>query len=242
MSSKQASPLTGALILAGFIALGMTVLFTVRAKLQSKGHESDGAHHASWATVHAEPHAVAEAVEQPRVLLTAHQSNPRPGAKTRTLKQYYSRRAYPGAPPVIPHEVVVDGVINDDCLDCHEDGGYDPAFEAYTPITPHPEMENCRQCHVSQLVENEFVETEWIFPELPKRGRQAIPGGPLLIPHSLQMRENCLACHAGPHAVVEIKTSHPERQNCQQCHVPDRDIPPFQSKIDTRMELADAEQ
>ena len=78
------------------------------------------------------------------------------------------------------------------------------------------------------------------MPELPKRGRQAIPGGPLLIPHSLQMRENCLACHAGPQAVVEIKTSHPERQNCQQCHVPDRDIPPFQSKIDPRMELADA--
>ena len=38
------------------------------------------------------------------------------------------------------------------------------------------------------------------------------------MPHSLQNRENCLACHAGPAAPIEIKVSHPERSNCRQCH------------------------
>jgi len=240
MSSKQASPLTGALILAGFIAIGMTVLFSVRGNLQSKSHEPH-AEHALWATAHAAPQTVAEPIVAPRAVLASYESNPRPGAKVRTLKQFYSRRAYPGAPPVIPHEVIVDGVINDDSLDCHEDGGFMPEYDAYTPITPHPEMENCRQCHVAQVVEGLFVDTDWAESILPKRGRQEIPGGPLLIPHSLQMRENCLACHAGSQAVVEIKTSHPERENCLQCHVVDQNLPSFKSQIDSRMELANAE-
>ena len=43
-------------------------------------------------------------------------------------------------------------------------------------------------------------------------------GSPPPIPHALQMRENCLACHAGPGAVLEIRSTHPERWNCRQCH------------------------
>jgi nitrate reductase cytochrome c-type subunit len=239
MSSKQVSPLTGAIILAGFIAIGITVLFFVRGKLLSQEH---GSHHEpSWKSVHAQPHKDVEPDTQPRTVLTAFESSPRPGAKVRTLREFYSRRAYAGAPPVIGHDVEFDGVMNDDCLSCHKDGGFVPEYNAYTPVTPHPEMDNCRQCHVPQTVEEGFVKTDWIQPDLPKRGRQAIPGGPLLIPHSLQFRENCLACHAGPHAVVEIKTSHPERQNCQQCHVVDRDLPPFKSLLETRVDLADVE-
>jgi len=239
MSTKQASPLTGALILAGFIAIGMTVLFTVRNKLQSA--EPHAEHQVSRSTAYAAPHAAVELAAPPRTAQPAYESVRRPGTKVRTLREFYSRRAYPGAPPFIAHDVEVDGVMNDDCLSCHKDGGYVPEYNAYTPVTPHPEMDNCRQCHVSQVAEGLFAATEWTQPEPPKRGRQAIPGGPLQIPHPLQFRENCLACHAGPHAVVEIKTSHPERENCLQCHVVDRDIPPFKSKIDTRMELADAE-
>jgi cytochrome c-type protein NapB len=45
-----------------------------------------------------------------------------------------------------------------------------------------------------------------------------LPGGPPPIPHGLQMRENCLACHAGPAAVAEIRTPHPTLVNCRQCH------------------------
>jgi nitrate reductase cytochrome c-type subunit len=238
MRTQNASPLTGALILIGFIGVGLVVLFSVRGKLQAQPHESH--HEASWKAVHSQPHAVVES-SAPRAVLTAYESKPRPGAKVRTLQEFYSRRAYAGAPPVIPHPVVNDGVINDDCLSCHKDGGYVPEYNCYTPVTPHPEMGNCRQCHVAQTVEGLFVATEWVQPTLPKRGRQAIPGGPLLIPHSMQFRDNCLACHAGPQAVVEIRSSHPERENCLQCHVQDRDLPLFKSQIDTRMELADVQ-
>jgi len=235
MSTKQASPLTGALILAGFVAIGMTVLFSVRGKLNVQKPHTE--HVASWAEHSVVPHAVETAVvPAPRTV-----SNPRPGAKVRTLREYYSRRAYAGAPPIIPHAVENDGVISDACLACHEDGGYVPEYNAYTPVTPHPEMGNCRQCHVVQVAEGLFVSTEWTQPALPKRGQQSIPGGPLQIPHPMQFRENCLACHAGPQAVVEIRSSHPERENCLQCHVVDREVPPFKSQIDTRMELADAE-
>ncbi len=40
---------------------------------------------------------------------------------------------------------------------------------------------------------------------------------PPTIPHSLQNRTNCISCHE-----AEIRppvTPHPERKNCQQCHV-----------------------
>ena len=43
---------------------------------------------------------------------------------------------------------------------------------------------------------------------------------PPTIPHKTFMRENCVACHAGPAAREEIRTSHPERRRCRQCHVP----------------------
>ena len=159
MNTKKASPLTGTLILGGFVAVALIVLFAVRSKLQAQDH---GAHagHTSWAATHAPTHAVVKTADEPRTLLTAFDSAPRPGAKVRTLRQFYSRRAYPGAPPVIAHDVQFDGVINDDCLSCHQDGGHVPELNAYTPVTPHPQMENCRQCHVAQMVDGTFVKTE----------------------------------------------------------------------------------
>jgi cytochrome c-type protein NapB len=45
-----------------------------------------------------------------------------------------------------------------------------------------------------------------------------MPASPPPIPHALQMRENCRACHAGPGAVAELRTTHPERVTCRQCH------------------------
>ena len=47
------------------------------------------------------------------------------------------------------------------------------------------------------------------------------PASPPTIPHTLQLRENCLACHGGAASRVEIRTSHPERPRCRQCHVPE---------------------
>lgn len=239
MSAKNASLGTGVLILGGFVALAAGVLFMVRGRLVAEPHEAEHTRH-PWASEAAEADHPVQDPNPPRpVALTAYGDNPRPGAKVRTLEEYYSRRAYPGAPPIIPHEVADDGVMAADCLSCHKDGGFVPEYNAYTPITGHPEYENCRQCHVPQTVETLFVQTEWQVPEPAKRGRQAIPGGPLQIPHSLHFRANCKVCHVGPQTVVEIRSSHPERENCQQCHVPQEDLPPFTSPFDPRVAHAE---
>lgn len=132
----------------------------------------------------------------------------------RTLAVFHSRRAFPGAPPVIPHDLV-----GGSCLGCHKDGGYTPQFKAYTPVTPHPQYANCQQCHVEQTKSPLFVSTQFQRTAPPEIDNQYLPGAPPPIPHTLQLRENCNACHAGPAAVKEIRTPHPERQNCRQCHV-----------------------
>ena len=142
-----------------------------------------------------------------------------PSVSPRTLEYFYALRAYDGPPPVIPHPISEEASLTGDtCLGCHRYGGFTPEFQAYAPVSPHPEMLNCRQCHNPQEVSSLFKETAWT-KGLPRRGRAHLPGGPLVIPHSIQMRENCLSCHAGPGAVSEIRTTHPERIDCMQCHV-----------------------
>lgn len=141
-------------------------------------------------------------------------------ASTRTLESYYSRRAYPGAPPVIPHPLFDKrGIGGASCTGCHANGGFVPTFKAYTPITPHPEWSNCVSCHVPAGEGPRFRETDFVPATRPKTVDSALPGGPPPVPHSLDIRTNCNACHAGPGAVKEIRTPHPERQNCRQCHV-----------------------
>ncbi len=138
----------------------------------------------------------------------------------RTLDEYYANRAFPGAPPIIPHELLTEGIGGNSCLQCHENGGYVEKFKSFAPVTPHPELINCRQCHVKPKVNFSFSASEWEkFPH-PAIHQTALPGSPPLIPHDLQMRENCLACHAGPAAPKEILVTHPSRVNCRQCHVP----------------------
>lgn len=140
----------------------------------------------------------------------------------RTLDSYYKNRAFPGAPPSIPHPVKERlGMGGNVCLQCHQNGGFVEKFNAYAPVTPHPDMVNCKQCHVEQRTKSEFVAN--IFYKTPPPavgGNNALPGSPPVIPHSLQMRENCLSCHAGPGAVKELRIDHPQRISCRQCHVP----------------------
>lgn len=142
----------------------------------------------------------------------------------RTLKDYYNNRAYHGAPPSIPHPVAQERSLGGNtCLQCHQHGGFVEKFQAYAPITPHPEMVNCRQCHVTKNSNKTFKEFAFAKMQPPKVGtgaNNAMPGSPPMIPHQLQMRENCIACHAGPSAPKEIRVSHPERVNCRQCHLP----------------------
>ena len=145
----------------------------------------------------------------------------------RSLTEYYQNRAYPGAPPIIPHEVLSEkGIGGKSCLQCHQNGGFVTQFKAYAPVSPHPEMINCKQCHVpAKTKNNAFVGTDWKKLDAPQLGNAALIGSPPIIPHSLQMRENCLSCHAGPAAPREIRVSHPMRVNCRQCHVPSTQKP-----------------
>jgi len=165
-------------------------------------------------------------------------------AHPRTLATVHYLRAYPGAPPRIPHPLTADEFRTDACRTCHERGGFSVRFSAYVPVTPHPERGICLQCHVGLdsvigaaapdpnpnarcpqchgpsggpvRAEGKATWPTTVWPALP----QLTPDrDPPPIPHDLQFRENCLTCHGGPSAVAEIRTKHPEWANCRQCHV-----------------------
>lgn len=132
------------------------------------------------------------------------------------------RRAYDGAPPVIPHEP-----LGANCINCHSRTGIQFGEMGFAPPMPHAAepgelgpFSRCEQCHV-------FKQTEEIFADSTFQGlKQDLRHGskqhefaPPVIPHSTFMRENCLACHSGPAAREEIRCQHPERQRCTQCHI-----------------------
>lgn len=142
------------------------------------------------------------------------------GTRRRNLADYYALRAYYGAPPAVPHAVEPEFDRNQRCNVCHLKGGFVEKFNAYAPLTPHPEYANCLQCHAQSSAEGQFVEIDWRSPAPPVLSRPALPGNPPPVPHPLFLRGSCLSCHAGPAAVAEVRTGHPERLNCLQCHVP----------------------
>lgn len=146
-----------------------------------------------------------------------------PAAIARSTGERATTRAYDGAPPPIPH----DGSIGS-CVTCHDDDGAAIAGVGVAPASPHGAvaatgtMQRCRQCHVPTETRALFVASRFTgLPQGPWKGSRATPGAPPTIPHTLQLRENCLACHSGPAARAEIRTTHPERIRCRQCHVPE---------------------
>lgn len=167
----------------------------------------------------------------------------RRGAHPRTLATYRGLRAYPGAPPRIPHGLTSTEVLKGGCTTCHERGGYSHRFDAYVPVTPHPEMgiclqchvgdvklmaiplpgndpsARCRQCHAPDAMRWKDSSTMWQPLPWPKLARSGADHSPPPIPHTSELRGNCVACHAPPAAVGEISTSHSERASCRQCHV-----------------------
>jgi cytochrome c-type protein NapB len=156
------------------------------------------------------------------------------GASTgRTLEEYYARRQYPGSPPFIPHRVEPNDETNRTCLACHADGGWSQQLKANTPLTPHPDQTACRQCHV---VPTEgvplFKGIDWQSLPPPRLGRPYLPGAPPPIPHDLQNRGACIACHVGPGTVAALRVEHSMRGNCRQCHVPDLVEGTFRRKSD----------
>lgn len=140
-----------------------------------------------------------------------------------------ARRAYDGAPPVIPHQSF--GVA---CISCHNEKGVEVAGVGFAPPSPHegtPGMSaasRCQQCHVFRGGEGEFAANAFSgLPQNFRKGERLYRGAPPSIPHRLFMRENCLACHGGGAAREEIRCSHPERSRCLQCHAASSDAPVF---------------
>jgi cytochrome c-type protein NapB len=143
-------------------------------------------------------------------------------AIAKVMAERASRRAYDGAPPTIPHAVHQQDASA--CLACHgralEIGNLRANFPSHHP------MSSCNQCHVP----NESPVPGGLLPNAlpvahveglpPRRGERAWGGAPPVIPHPTFLRERCMSCH-GPTGNDPIRTTHPWRQSCTQCHAPD---------------------
>ena len=139
-----------------------------------------------------------------------------------SLAMRAGRRAFEGAPPVIPHDVE-SFTSTKSCLDCHGTG-----FQMGTRVAramPHPYLEACEQCHVTQQPPIASVANvagdplpDSTFEGLFRTGpaTRAWAEAPPTMPHDTMMRTNCLACH-GKLGYPGLQTSHPERTNCIQC-------------------------
>ncbi len=128
-----------------------------------------------------------------------------------------ANRAYSGAPPTINHKVRELG--RTECTTCHIDGNAMDCQDKPSPKTPHAELDRCLQCHVEKTTDNLYKQTR--FSAKPyAMGVRSQPEGPPHIPHPLTLRENCVGCHATRTTPIQIRTDHPERQRCMQCHIP----------------------
>lgn len=145
-----------------------------------------------------------------------------PGAVKTAALVRAQRRAYDGAPPVIGHVN-----FNIQCTQCHNERGMALGEIGFAPPMPHENtaglsaVSNCTQCHVFQQTQEVFaVSTFAGLAQDLRHGQRLNEFAPPVLPHPVFMRENCFACHSGPAAREEIRSDHPDRLNCTQCHVP----------------------
>jgi cytochrome c-type protein NapB len=135
------------------------------------------------------------------------------------LARRAARRAYDGAPPRVPH--AIDERSTSACLACHAEGLI--IAERVAPRMSHPVYQNCTQCHVSESTVRIEAATSpsanTFVGMLPEAGRRFLPDAPPVMPHPRWMRETCASCH-GALGPPGLRTTHPERQSCEQCHVP----------------------
>jgi cytochrome c-type protein NapB len=153
--------------------------------------------------------------------VAADEPQPPEAARASALARRRERRAYDGAPPTIPHKI--SQLSAADCVACHSAGL--TLADKRAPKPPHAYYAGCTQCHVvdrdprpaapvKPLSGNVFAGLE-----SPTRGARAWFGAPPTIPHPTLMRGECNSCH-GPGGRAGMRTPHPERQGCQQCHTP----------------------
>lgn len=139
------------------------------------------------------------------------------GEKQTALQSREQNRAFNGAPPTIPHPI--DQKSDRACMACHGEGAR--TISLRIPRMSHQVLSNCTQCHVENnprhMMAELFRESTFSGLTSPMKGSQAFKGAPPMIPHTKWMRTDCMSCH-GYTGLPGIRTTHPWRQNCQQCH------------------------
>ena len=138
-----------------------------------------------------------------------------------TIRDRATRRAYDGAPPVVPHPVRASGAA--ECLACHANGF--ALGNRRAGAIPHADYASCTQCHVSttapfaKLAPSAAARapSTWQGLPSPTQGATVWTGAPPAVPHPTRMRERCESCH-GPDGHAALQTPHPERLSCLQCH------------------------
>lgn len=142
-----------------------------------------------------------------------------PEEKLAALHERAQNRAFNGAPPTVPH--AIDHRSDASCVACHQTGVVTASLRI--PRMSHAFLANCTQCHVESqprhLPAELFRENLFAGLPAPTAGPRAFPGAPPQIPHTTWMRSDCMSCHGyeGKHG---IRTTHPWRSNCLQCHTP----------------------
>jgi nitrate reductase (cytochrome), electron transfer subunit len=246
-SSDEGLPLVGrlALIVAAAGAMAIAILAVDRGH---RDRQAAAAASREWtpAGISEVPPVIASEAGPYLVLETAIDGDAaarRSNAHPRTLATYRALRAYPGAPPRVPHGVTAEEYRESRCNACHEAGGFSLRFGAYAPVTPHAGMgacvqchlvdselsgralpgrgpdADCRQCHGSPGARASEPSTDWGAAAWPSLAARPGSGVPPIIPHDLDLRGNCAACHTGPAAVRELRTEHAGRVGCRQCHL-----------------------
>jgi cytochrome c-type protein NapB len=142
------------------------------------------------------------------------------------LAERAARRAFDGAPPVVPHSIAQDSSAA--CLACHGPGL--AVKDKVASRISHAHYSSCTQCHVAsggtELLMGEstllapIAANVFVSVTPPLKGSRAWPLAPPTIPHSTLMRSDCLSCH-GPRGLFGLRTPHPDRQSCVQCHASD---------------------
>lgn len=142
-----------------------------------------------------------------------------PNEKLAALQQRELNRAYNGAPPTIPH--AIDQQSDASCVACHKEGALTKSLRI--PRMSHAFLTNCTQCHVESnpghMPAAVFRDNEFAGLPAPTAGPRAFIGVPPQVPHSTWMRSDCMSCH-GYKGQRGIRTTHPWRSSCQQCHTP----------------------
>lgn len=140
--------------------------------------------------------------------------------RAEVLARRSALRAYDGAPPTIPH--AVEGRSTFECLACHAKGAIVAGKRA--PAMSHERHDSCTQCHVAAggppgPAPAPLTSSTFIGEPAAGKGARAWPGAPPTIPHTTTMRSACASCH-GVAGAMGMRSTHPWRESCTQCHAP----------------------